>query len=232
MKQRTKVILDIMREMFPSNETELIYSNPYQLLLAVALSAQTTDKQVNKVTANLFQYIKQPQDVLDMWLESLKDQIKSIWLYISKANNIYKMAQILTSYDITQKLTQRERDFLADYGHYLPADIEKLIELPGVWTKTAKVFLHVIYHDAFVPVDTHVHRVANRLAITSTTSPEATSKVLESEISTEYKAFAHHSMILFGRYHCKAQRPNCESCPLTQYCVYWRSNFARQVAKR
>lgn len=196
--------------MFPYNQTELIYDTPFQLLVAVMLSAQTTDKQVNKVTSSLFQLVKNPDDLLSLWQENFTKSIKSIWLYTSKSKNIFTTAQILSwKWD--------------DYT--IPREISDLMQLPGVGIKTAKVIAHVLYGTKVIAVDTHVHRVANRLDRLNTKTPEQTSKLLESLIYEDNKSIAHHSIILFGRYHCKAIHPLCDRCPLQLYCKYYKKYY-------
>ena len=197
-----------MYKMFPDNKTELVYHKPFQLLLAVMLSAQTTDKQVNKVTLWLFDLVKNPDDLISMWKDRFTDMIKSIWLYKSKSKNIFTTTEILSWH----------------WDRYvIPVDVQDLIKLPWVGIKTAKVIAHVLYGAKLIAVDTHVHRVANRLSWVHTKTPEQTSKLLEWLIYEDNKSIAHHSIILFGRYHCKAKKPLCDSCPLRSYCDYYKN---------
>lgn len=196
-----------MHEMFPSNKTELLYTTPFQLLVAVILSAQTTDKQVNKVTKSLFKKIRSPDDVLEMWLARFQQSIKSIWLYLSKSKYIFNTAQLLSG----------------NWDNYnIPENIEELMKFPWVGIKTAKVIAHVLYDKKVVAVDTHVHRIANRLGWVHTKTPEQTSRLLEWLIYEDNKSIAHHSIILFGRYHCKALKPQCTTCPLQSNCLYYK----------
>lgn len=209
-KKLTKTHLDqifsYFMEMFPNAETELHYTNLFQLLVVVALSAQATDKQVNKVTASLFQKIQKPDDILQMGFENFEQSIKSIGLYKSKAKNLRKTAEILAS-----------------RWWIIPDTEAELVKLPWVWEKTAKVILHVRFHQPVIAVDTHVHRICNRLGIVQTKAPLQTSKLLETAIPNQYKQIAHHAMILFGRYFCTARNPKCDQCKLHALCQYYHS---------
>ena len=201
-----KTIFSYLEQLFPNANTELNYETPFQLLVVVILSAQTTDKQVNKVTATLFQTIKQPEDVLKLGHPAFEQAIKSIGLYKGKAKNIYQTSQLL----------------VAKKGK-IPKTESELMKFPGVGEKTAKVVLHVLYKKPVIAVDTHVHRVCNRLGIVDTTTPLQTSKLLETLIPKKYKQIAHHCIILFGRYYCTARNPKCAQCKLNQICPYFMS---------
>lgn len=198
-------IFSYFLELYPNAQTELNFDNGFQLLVAVALSAQATDKQVNKVTASLFQKVKKPEDILQMGFENFEQSIKSIGLYKSKAKNLRKTAQILAQGD-----------------GVIPDTQDELVKLPWVWEKTAKVILHVLYHQPVIAVDTHVHRICNRLGIVKTAQPLQTSKLLETLIPNQYKQIAHHAMILFGRYFCTARNPKCADCKLQEICRYYK----------
>ena len=198
-------IFSYFLELYPNAQTELNFDNGFQLLVAVALSAQATDKQVNKVTASLFQKVKKPEDILQMGFENFEQSIKSIGLYKSKAKNLRKTAQILAQGD-----------------GVIPDTQDELVKLPWVWEKTAKVILHVLYHQPVIAVDTHVHRICNRLGIVKTAQPLQTSKLLETLIPNQYKQIAHHAMILFGRYFCTARNPKCAGCKLQEICRYYK----------
>lgn len=199
-------ILSTMKSMFPNYKVELDFGTPFQLLVAVILSAQTTDKQVNKVTYLLFESIKWPEDVLLLWEAKLKDSIKSIWLYNSKWTNIYKLAQILV---------ENKSQF--------PSNLEEFEKLPWVGMKTAKVVMNILYDARYMPVDTHIHRVSNRLWIVSTKDPKQTSIELEDLLSHEQKEYAHLVMIFFGRYFCLAKNPKCNECPFTNICKFYNN---------
>lgn len=198
-------IFSYFLELYPNAQTELNFDNGFQLLVAVALSAQATDKQVNKVTSSLFQKVKKPEDILQMGFENFEQSIKSIGLYKSKAKNLRKTAQILAQGD-----------------GVIPSTQDELVKLPWVWEKTAKVILHVLYHQPVIAVDTHVHRICNRLGIVKTAQPLQTSKLLETLIPNQYKQIAHHAMILFGRYFCTARNPKCADCKLQEICLYYK----------
>lgn len=205
-KSDFKTIFSYLEQLFPNADTELNYETPFQLLVAVILSAQTTDKQVNKVTATLFQTIKQPEDVLKLGHPAFEQAIKSIGLYKGKAKNIYQTSELL--------LTKKGK---------IPKTASELIKLPGVWEKTAKVVLHVLYKKPVIAVDTHVHRICNRLGIVQTKTPLQTSKLLETVIPNKYKQIAHHCIILFWRYYCTARKPKCTECQLQKICLYFNS---------
>ena len=198
-------IFSYFLELYPNAQTELNFDNGFQLLVAVVLSAQATDKQVNKVTSSLFQKVKKPDDILQMGFENFEQSIKSIGLYKSKAKNLRKTAQILAQGD-----------------GVIPDTQDELVKLPWVWEKTAKVILHVLYHQPVIAVDTHVHRICNRLGIVKTAQPLQTSKLLETLIPNQYKQIAHHAMILFGRYFCTARNPKCADCKLQEICRYYK----------
>lgn len=205
-KNQIEFIFEYLKKLYSDPKTELDYSTDFQLLLAVILSAQTTDKQVNKVTKPLFKIIKKPEDVLVMWLEKFRKAISSVNYFNSKSKYIYETAKELV------KLWK------------IPDNLLELQKLSGVWIKTAKVILHVLYDMPFIAVDTHVHRVSNRLWIVKTKKPEETSELLEKIVPDNYKPIAHHSLILFGRYVCKARVPICEWCELSSICLYFKKN--------
>ena len=208
------IIFSYLEELFPNADTELHFNTPFQLLVAVILSAQTTDKQVNKVTDKLFQTIKEPQDILNMGLKKFEKSINSINLYRNKAKYIYKTSEIL-----------------ALKNWEIPKTEEELIKLPWVWEKTAKVVVYVLYKKPVIAVDTHVHRVCNRLWIVQTKTALQTSKLLEERIPSQYKLIAHHCIILFGRYQCMARSPKCESCRLQSLCLYFTKNHQKKCLK-
>lgn len=223
--QKTKKYINqelaVIHSLFPSDTTELNWGTPFQLLVAVILSAQCTDKQVNKVTSILFQDIKSPQDIINMWLEQLTKAIQSIGFYRSKANYIYKTAELLNQRKWAKATTTKEKEYYKTYGYLIAKSTQKLTELPWVGIKTAKVVSHVLYWSWEIGVDTHVHRVCNRLGRVQTRTPEQTSRLLETLIYQKHKTIAHHSIILFGRYHCTARSPKCKDCPLQKNCLYY-----------
>ncbi len=224
-----------IEKMFPDAKVELDRGTPFQFLLAVILSAQATDKQVNKATKKFFKYIKTPWDILkhcqdakDDECSRLQNQIKTIWLYKSKAKNILRLSKILAEISSQGEEALKQhcqsakcREVYAKYGYIIPDKLEEFVKLPGVGMKTAKVVLNVLYWQDVVPVDTHIHRVANRLWWVFTKDPQKTSLTLEKLIPNQYKQKAHKLLVLFGRYHCKAQKPQCETCPLKDVCTFY-----------
>ncbi|HFU4562946.1 TPA: endonuclease III [Bacillus cereus] len=202
-KTQIRYCLDTMADMYPEAHCELIHENPFELVIAVALSAQCTDALVNKVTKNLFQKYKTPEDYLSVSLEELQQDIRSIGLYRNKAKNIQKLCQML----------------LDDYNGKVPEDREELTKLPGVGRKTANVVVSVAYGIPAIAVDTHVERVSKRLAICRwKDSVLEVEKTLMKKVPMDEWGVTHHRMIFFGRYHCKAQRPQCEECRLLEVC--------------
>ncbi|WP_419393739.1 endonuclease III [Cytobacillus praedii] len=202
-KTQIRYCLDQMGEMFPDAHCELNHSNPFELIIAVALSAQCTDVLVNKVTKNLFQKYKTPEDYLNVSLEELQGDIRSIGLYRNKAKNIQKLCRML----------------LDDYGGIVPNDRDELTKLPGVGRKTANVVVSVAYGIPAIAVDTHVERVSKRLAFCKwKDSVLEVEKTLMRKVPMDEWSVTHHRMIFFGRYHCKAQNPQCPVCPLLELC--------------
>ncbi|MEK4442098.1 endonuclease III [Niallia sp. FSL K6-0077] len=202
-KDEIRYCLDTMGEMFPEAHCELVHSNPFELVIAVSLSAQCTDALVNKVTKNLFQKYKTPEDYLSVPLEELQNDIRSIGLYRNKAKNIQKLCQMV----------------LEKYNGEIPMDRDELINLPGVGRKTANVVVSVAYNIPAIAVDTHVERVSKRLGICRwKDSVLEVEKTLMKKVPKEEWSVTHHRMIFFGRYHCKAQNPKCEVCPLLALC--------------
>ncbi|HDR7275589.1 TPA: endonuclease III [Bacillus paranthracis] len=202
-KTQIRYCLDTMADMYPEAHCELIHDNPFELVIAVALSAQCTDALVNKVTKNLFQKYKTPEDYLSVSLEELQQDIRSIGLYRNKAKNIQKLCRML----------------LDDYNGEVPKDRDELTKLPGVGRKTANVVVSVAFGIPAIAVDTHVERVSKRLAFCRwKDSVLEVEKILMKKIPMDEWSVTHHRMIFFGRYHCKAQRPQCEECPLLEVC--------------
>tara|TARA_B100001939_G_scaffold324417_1_gene316380 strand:+ start:951 stop:1595 length:645 start_codon:yes stop_codon:yes gene_type:complete len=188
----------------PEPKGELNYTNPYTLLVAVALSAQATDVGVNKATKDLFKVVSTPQQMLELGEERLKDYIKTIGLYNSKAANIIKAARILVE----------------DYDGEVPQRREDLEKLPGVGRKTANVVLNIAFGQPTIAVDTHIFRVCNRTGLAPGKTPLAVEKKLEKVVPKEFALHAHHWLILHGRYICKARKPNCPVCPVEDLCRY------------
>lgn len=202
-KTQIRYCLDTMGDMYPEAHCELVHDNPFELVIAVALSAQCTDVLVNKVTRNLFQKYKTPEDYLSVSLEELQQDIRSIGLYRNKAKNIQKLCRML----------------LDDYNGEVPSDRDELTKLPGVGRKTANVVVSVAFGIPAIAVDTHVERVSKRLAICRwKDSVLEVEKTLMKKVPMDEWGVTHHRMIFFGRYHCKAQRPQCEECRLLEVC--------------
>lgn len=187
----------------PEPETELIYHNAYQLLVAVILSAQATDAGVNKATTQLFQTVQTPQDMLALGEDGLKQHIRSIGLYPSKARHILAMSRLLV-----------ER-----HQGQVPASRAELEALPGVGRKTANVVLNVAFGEPTLAVDTHIFRVANRTGLALGKTVREVEDKLMTQVPEVYRQHAHHWLILHGRYTCKARKPLCERCPIVDLCA-------------
>lgn len=202
-KTQMRRILDTFAEMFPDAHCELNHSNPFELTIAVLLSAQCTDALVNKVTPNLFKKYKTPEDYLSVPLEELEQDIRSIGLYRNKAKNIQKLARML----------------IEDFGGEVPKEHGELVKLPGVGRKTANVVVSTAFGVPAIAVDTHVERVSKRLGIARwKDNPLQVEESLMKKVPREEWAITHHRMIFFGRYHCKAVNPQCQVCPLLDMC--------------
>lgn len=185
-----------LRDLNPEPKGELHYVNPYTLLVAVALSAQATDKGVNRATGPLFQKVQTPQQMLDLGEEGLIEHIRTIGLYRNKAKNVIAMS----------------RKLVDERGGVVPPDREYLETLPGVGRKTANVVLNIAFGIPTIAVDTHIFRVGNRTGLAKGKTPDAVEKVLEKVTPDEFKLHAHHWLILHGRYICKARKPECWRC--------------------
>lgn len=203
-KQKMLEMLDTIQEMFPNAKCELNHRNEFDLLIAVLLSAQCTDKLVNKVTAVLFQKYHTPEDYVRVPLEELQTDIRSIGLYRNKSKNIQALCQTL----------------IEKYNSEVPQEREALEALPGVGRKTANVVLSVAFGVPAIAVDTHVQRVSRRLKFCrQKDSVRQVEETLMQKIPPERWSQAHHQLIFFGRYFCKAQRPNCTECPFQNDCT-------------
>lgn len=214
VSKKLSIIFAYLKELFPNPDTELYYSTPFQLVVAVMLSAQATDLQVNKVTDKLFQKIKYPENLLTMGLVKFEKAISSINYYKTKTKHIFATAKIIQNLEFRM---QNKR-----YKNWIPDSVEELVKLPWIGIKTAKLIAHCVYGQLHIAVDTHIHRVANRLWLITTKTPEKTSELLEKLIPDSYKEHAHHALVLFGRYHCKALKPKCEWCKLQKICLYYK----------
>jgi endonuclease-3 len=203
-REKVKAIFDILANSIKNPITELEFVNDFTLLVAIVLSAQSTDKGVNKATAKLFQIAKTPQEFLDLGLDGLKNHIKTIGLFNSKAKNIIKLCETLVQ----------------DYNGKVPNEFEKLVSLAGVGRKTANVWLNCVYKLPTMPVDTHVFRVANRIGLVKAKNVLQTEMQLLKIIPKEHLVNAHHYLILHGRYTCKARKPDCKTCVIENYCEF------------
>lgn len=215
-KAKWNYFLDEMDRMYPDAHCELVHDNPFELTIATLLSAQCTDVLVNKVTKQLFQKYKTPQDYLNVSLEELQNDIRSIGLYRNKAKNIQLLCARL----------------LNEYGGEVPASREELVTLPGVGRKTANVVLSVAFDIPAMAVDTHVERVSKRLGLCRwKDSVLEVEETIMKKTPIERWSRAHHQIIFFGRYHCKAQNPGCGSCPLLDDCREGQKRLKKGLVK-
>ena len=206
VKERYKKVLEWFEQAMPIAETELHYSNPFQLLVAVILSAQCTDKRVNMITPALFEAYPTPQALAAATTDEIFQYIKSCSYPNNKSKSLSGMAKKLVE----------------EFGGEVPSDIDSLMSLPGVGRKTANVILAVVFNQSTMAVDTHVFRVSERIGLTTDSkTPLATEKELVKNIPSEIIPKAHHWLILHGRYVCKARRPDCLNCGLTSVCLYY-----------
>lgn len=196
-------VFDSFKAQNPNPQTELIAPNAYTLLVAVILSAQATDKSVNKATESLFKVADTPEKMLALGVEKLEGYIKSIGLYHAKARHVIEMS----------------RQLIENYGSAVPDTREKLESLSGVGRKTANVILNVVYKQKTMPVDTHILRIGPRIGLTAGKTPEKVEQELVACIPDEYMEHAHHWLILHGRYVCTAKSPKCEECCIRDVCA-------------
>ena len=194
----------VLAQRMPAPETELVYSNPFTLLVAVVLSAQATDVGVNKATKPLFAVADTPEDMAALGEERIRDYIKTIGLFNVKAKNVLKLSQILAT----------------QFGGEVPRDREALEALPGVGRKTANVVLNVAFGEPTIAVDTHIFRLGNRTGLAPGKTPRAVEDALMKRVPKHWLMHAHHWLILHGRYTCKARKPECPTCPVEQFCRY------------
>ena len=210
-KERFAAVVGWFEANRPVAETELHYGNSFQLLVAVILSAQCTDRRVNVVTPPLFDRFPTPQDLASATFDEVYPYVKSVSYPNSKTNHLIAMAQRL----------------LADFGGEVPSDIDALMSLPGVGRKTANVIASVVYDQPVIAVDTHVFRVSHRLGLSDGKTPLEVERDLERHIPAERRAIAHHWLILHGRYTCVARKPKCEECALTDWCREYVSTHTK-----
>ena len=206
-KKDIEDIFLILKEKYETQSLiELQYKNPYTLLVAVILSAQSTDAGVNKATKELFKKIDNPKAMIKLGEENLKQYIKTINYFNTKAKHIIIMSKQL----------------IENFNSKLPDTFEDMLTLAGVGRKTANVVLNILQDKPRVGVDTHVFRVTNRIGIVNTKNVLETEKQLLKKIPIKYLKYINHYFVLFGRYNCKAKKPNCENCILQKYCKYYK----------
>ncbi len=203
-RDKRTAIFEKLRELDPSPDTELHYDNPFQLLIAVILSAQATDISVNKATDKLYPVANTPEAILALGVTGLTPYIRTIGLYNSKAGNIIKTCRML----------------IDEHGSEVPRNREQLEALPGVGRKTANVILNTAFGEPTIAVDTHIFRVSNRTGLAKGKTPLEVEKRLVRSTPEEFKKNAHHWLILHGRYVCKARKPLCGECAIVEWCEY------------
>lgn len=203
-KSKIQAIFSTWKSQNPSPQTELIYATPYQLLVSVLLSAQMTDSGVNKATKVLFQHASTPEQMLVLGLDKLKEYIKTINYYPTKAKHIMASSEILVK----------------QHGGQVPRSREALETLPGIGRKSANVILNVVFQEPTMAVDTHIFRVCNRTGLAPGKTPLEVEKKLLKVVPQEYLQDAHHWLVLHGRYICQARKPKCETCPIAFYCEW------------
>jgi endonuclease-3 len=203
-REKRTAIYRTLQERMPAPDTELEYHNPFELLLAVILSAQATDVSVNKATAKLYPVARTPAAVLALGVDGLKPYIRTIGLFNSKAENIIKTCRML----------------IERHDGEVPRSRSELEALPGVGRKTANVILNTAFGEPTIAVDTHIFRVANRTGIAKGKTPLEVEKRLVRLTPDEFRKNAHHWLILHGRYVCKARKPMCGACPIIEWCEY------------
>lgn len=202
MKKTIRKILEPIVEIYGWKKIELDYETPFQLLCAVILSAQTTDKQVNKITPPFFAKVRESRDIVNMPIEEIMEYLKYVNFFRNKSRFIKETGTILTE----------------KYRGTIPNDLKLIQTFPGIGIKTAKVVLSVLYDMPYVGVDTHIHRVLNRIGIVETNTPEQTDKKVDELLDIKTKQIIHHPLVLFGRYHCTARAPKCSTCQIANDC--------------
>jgi len=217
-KERFAAFTDYFKDTFPDPETELNYSNPFELVVAVVLSAQCTDVRINKVTPALFERFPDPAAMSLGTFEEVFALIRSVTYPNNKSKHLISLSKML----------------MEDFGGEIPATIEELQRLQGVGRKTANVVVSVLYNQPAMAVDTHVFRVSKRLGMVTQTAktPLEVEKQLVRHIPDEYIHKAHHWLILHGRYVCLARKPKCEECKITCFCRYWEKNVEVNEQKK
>ena len=203
LKKDRAAFMAALAKLNPDPKSELNYTTPFELLIAVMLSAQATDKGVNLATAKLFPVANTPEKILALGLENLTAYVNTINLYRTKAAHIMEACRILVD----------------QYGGEVPRTMKELVALPGVGRKTANVVLNVAFHEPTIAVDTHIFRVCNRTGFATGKTPTEVEEKLLKIVPDEFKLNAHHWLLLFGRYLCKARNPECTRCPVANFCT-------------
>ena len=206
-EQEIGKIFNILSQHNPIIKTELNFNNNFTLLIAVVLSAQATDVSVNKATSVMFNVVNNPEDIVKLGIDGLMPYIQSIGLYKNKAKFIFELSKIL----------------IEKYQSQVPSSFENLCSLPGVGRKTANVVLNVAFNKPTIAVDTHVFRVSRRIGLSSANNVVLVEEDLLKNIPKAYLMIAHHLLILHGRYTCKAKKFNCNSCPINDLCVFYKT---------
>ena len=209
-KDEAKVIFNILKQRFPKLVCELNFENHYQLIVAVILSAQCTDKRVNQVTPQLFAKYPNVKELANADIEELKDIIRSCGFFNNKSKNLISMA----------------KDVVSKYNGNIPSEFESLVSLSGVGRKTANVVMSVGFGKNAIAVDTHVFRVSNRLGINSK-NPLECEKKLQKLFNQNDWTDLHYMLVLFGRYVCKAIKPDCKNCELKEFCHFYQKNIKK-----
>jgi endonuclease-3 len=200
---KVRKVYDVLSEhIIPKSDLE--YGTPFELLIAVVLSAQSTDKGVNQATERLFPVANTPEGLVELGVNGVKPFIKTLGLFNNKAKNLVALS----------------RQLIDEHEGQVPRDRASLEALPGVGRKTANVVLNVAFGEPTIAVDTHIHRVANRTGIANTKGPLETEKVLLARTPKKHRLHAHHYLILHGRYCCKARKPQCAECPIRRQCAF------------
>lgn len=197
-----EIVFSRWQQQNPAPESELEYVNPFTLLVAVVLSAQATDKSVNKATESLFKIVDTPEKMVELGEEKLISYIRTIGLYKNKAKSVIGLSQML----------------ITDFNSQVPGNRDDLMKLPGVGRKTANVVLNVIFNQPTMPVDTHLLRISPKIGLAEGTTPEQIEKSLLERIPKEYLKNAHHWILLHGRYVCTARNPKCNECIINDIC--------------
>ncbi len=208
-KEKIRQMKKSLFSLYPNALTELYYNTEFQLLVAIIMSAQSTDKQVNKINKYFFEVLKNPLDGVNLWEKKIKEFIKSISFFNNKSHHIFETSRLLVE----------------KYNSKIPSTLSEIVNLPWVGIKTAKVFLSIIYRAPYLAVDTHVHRVLNRIGIVKTKTPLATNNAIEKIFTAGDNVDLHHSLVLFGRYHCIARKPKCLTCQLNEICDFYKKNI-------